>query len=163
MASDDSRPEGELLVYQAADLGGPLTVRLEEGTVWLCQKQLEELCGTSIANINKHIATVYEQEELPPAETVKKYLIVQTEGSLSRPAVVSSLKVAANHFEEALDMVVTRMSTQTRGRPETSSSATVRKFRIVRNRPLQEADTTYISDRNASALTLACERKEEGK
>lgn len=81
MASDENRPEGELLVYQGQGMGEPLRVRLEGETVWLSQKQLAELYGTSIPNINQHITAIYEDEELQPEATIKKYLIVQTEGA----------------------------------------------------------------------------------
>jgi len=76
-----TRPKGELLVFQGRGLGEPIQVRLEGETVWLSQKLLAELYGTSVPNINQHIASVYEDEELLPEATIKKYLIVQTEGS----------------------------------------------------------------------------------
>ncbi len=82
MASEeDSRPAGGLLVYQGEGIDAPLIVRLEGETVWLSQKQMTELYGTTVANINQHIAAIYEDEELLPEATIKKYLIVQTEGS----------------------------------------------------------------------------------
>lgn len=81
MGNEDLRPHGELLVYQGKGMGQPLRVRLEGETVWLSQKQLAELYGTTVANINLHIASIYEDEELPPEATIKQYLIVQTEGS----------------------------------------------------------------------------------
>lgn len=82
MAPDEiTPPPGELLVYQGQGIDEPLTVRLEGETVWLSQKLLAELYGTTVANINQHIAAIYEDEELLPEATIKKYLIVQTEGS----------------------------------------------------------------------------------
>jgi len=35
----------------------------------------------SVPNIKLHLATIYEDRELDPASTIKKFLIVQTEGS----------------------------------------------------------------------------------
>lgn len=81
MASDEIRPEGQLLVYQGPGMDGPLNVRLEGETVWLSQKQLAELYGTTVPNINQHLGAIYEDEELQPEATIKKYLIVQTEGT----------------------------------------------------------------------------------
>ena len=66
MASDENRPDGELLVYQGQGMGEPLSVRLEGETVWLSQRQLAELYGTSIPNINQHITAIYEDEGMRP-------------------------------------------------------------------------------------------------
>jgi hypothetical protein len=79
--NDDLRPPGELLVYQGQGLDAPIQVRLEGETVWLSQKLLAELYGTTVPNINQHIAAIFEDEELAPEATIKKYLIVQTEGN----------------------------------------------------------------------------------
>lgn len=98
MASeDDLRPAGELLVYQGPGLDAPMQVRLEGETVWLSQKQMAELYGTTVANINQHTATVYEDGELKPEATIKKYLIVQTEGS-------RQVKRLIDHY--SLDMIL---------------------------------------------------------
>lgn len=102
MASDNTnddaaRPAGELLVYQGQGMGEPLTVRLEGETVWLSQKQLAELYGTTVANINQHITSIYEDEELPPEATIKKYLIVQLEGT-------RQVKRLIDHYN--LDMIL---------------------------------------------------------
>ncbi len=78
--SKNTRPEGELLVYQGQGLDAPIQVRLEGETVWLSQKLMAELYGTSVPNINQHISSIYEDGELFPEATIKKYLIVQPEG-----------------------------------------------------------------------------------
>lgn len=79
--SEEINPGGELLIYRADDLTTPIRVLLEGETVWLTQRQLADLYGTSVPNINQHITAIYDDEELRPEATVKKYLIVQTEGS----------------------------------------------------------------------------------
>lgn len=81
MSDQEKRPQGELLVYQGQGLDDPIQVRLEGETIWLSQKLIAELYGTTIANINQHISAIYEEEELLPEATIKKYLIVQTEGN----------------------------------------------------------------------------------
>ncbi len=77
---DQSRPGGELLMYQTTDAATPIHVLLKGETVWLTQRLIAELYGTSIPNINQHITAIYEQGELRPEATIKKYLIVQLEG-----------------------------------------------------------------------------------
>jgi hypothetical protein len=79
--NEGKRPQGELLVYQGQGIDEPIQVRLEGETVWLNQKLMAKLYGTSVPNINQHISAIYEDEELLPEATIKKYLIVQTEGS----------------------------------------------------------------------------------
>ena len=73
-------PTGELLVYQGQGIGSPIQVRLEGETVWLSQKLLSELYGVSIPTVNEHIGNIYNEEELVPEATIRKFLIVQTEG-----------------------------------------------------------------------------------
>ena len=81
MADKETRPTGELLVYQGQGMDEPLRVLLEGETVWLSQKQLAELYGVGVPTINEHITNIYEDDELPPEATIRKYRIVQVEGS----------------------------------------------------------------------------------
>ncbi len=77
----EERPQGELLVYQGHGLDSPIQVRMEGETVWLSQKLLAELYDVSIPTINEHIANIYDDEEMKPEATIRKFRIVQTEGS----------------------------------------------------------------------------------
>ena len=72
--------KGQFLVYQAEDGTLKLDVRLEEETVWLTQPLMAELFQTTQQNISQHILNIYEEEELPPEATHKKYLSVRSEG-----------------------------------------------------------------------------------
>lgn len=74
---DDS---GEFLLYQTEDGRTRLEVRLAHETVWLSQKSLADLFQTTKQNVSLHIQNVFEEGELRPEATVKKYLTVQTEG-----------------------------------------------------------------------------------
>lgn len=77
--SDNLPAIGEFLVYEE---GGriKINVRLEDETVWLTQQMMAELFQTSKQNISHHIQGIYEEGELLPEGTVKKYLTVQPEG-----------------------------------------------------------------------------------
>ncbi|MDA8133533.1 MAG: RhuM family protein, partial [Desulfobacteraceae bacterium] len=77
----DKRPHGELLVYQGQGLSDPVQVRLEGETVWLSQKLMAELYGVSTPTVNEHISNIYDDEELLPEATIRKFRIVQMEGS----------------------------------------------------------------------------------
>jgi hypothetical protein len=73
--------KGEILIYKTEDGNTKLDVRLENETVWLSQKMMSELFQTTKQNISLHIQSIYEERELLPESTVKKYLTVQIEGT----------------------------------------------------------------------------------
>jgi len=72
---------GEFLFYQTEDGRTRLHVRMEGETVWLSQRDMAELFQTSEQNVSLHIQNVFDERAVTPGATVKKYLVVQTEGS----------------------------------------------------------------------------------
>jgi hypothetical protein len=74
-------PPSELILYQTEDGRTRLTVRLDEGTVWLTQAELAALYQTTPQNITIHIAAIYEDGELDETTTCKPYLQVRLEGA----------------------------------------------------------------------------------
>jgi hypothetical protein len=72
---------GSFLFYQTEDGKSRIQVVIDGQTVWLSEKVMADLYQTTVANINIHIKGIYEDRELDPSATIKKYLIVQTEGS----------------------------------------------------------------------------------
>ena len=74
---DDSR----ILIYQTDSGEIRLEVRLQDETVWLTQKLMSELFQKDVRTINEHIKNVYEEGELEPESTIRKFRIVQTEGT----------------------------------------------------------------------------------
>lgn len=52
----------------------------EQETVWLTQRQMGELFGTTPENVLMHLKNIYKDQELEEAATAKKFLVVQTEG-----------------------------------------------------------------------------------
>jgi hypothetical protein len=79
--SDEAPQKGELIVYQTEDGRVKLDVRLEDETVWLTQQMMAELYQTSKQNVSHHIQNIFDEGELQPEATVKKYLTVQQEGT----------------------------------------------------------------------------------
>jgi hypothetical protein len=73
----------EYLTFVAA--GGEseahVEMRYEDENIWLTQKMMAELYAVSVPAINQHLKRIFADNELEPTATVKKYLIVQTEGS----------------------------------------------------------------------------------
>lgn len=47
-------------------------VRLQDGTVWLSQKQIAQLYGVTVSNINIHLKAIFESGELSPETVIKK-------------------------------------------------------------------------------------------
>lgn len=78
-AGEESPASGQMLIYHDGDR--QLQVRLEGETLWMPQRLIADLYQTSVSNVNQHLASIYEDGELAPEATIKKYLIVQTEGS----------------------------------------------------------------------------------
>jgi hypothetical protein len=73
--------KGQFLVYQAEDGNLKLDVCFEDESVWLTQQLMADLFQSSKQNISHHINSVYEEGELSPEATVKKYLTVRREGN----------------------------------------------------------------------------------
>lgn len=102
--------KGEILFYQREDGSAQIDVRLEEDTVWLTQAQLVILYQSSKANVSEHIKHIFEEGELIPDSTVKKFLTVQKEGTrdVRRPSkamevvILESLKVLEKNTAKLL-------------------------------------------------------------
>ena len=73
----------EYLTYVASvgDSADSIEMRYEDENIWLTQKMLAALYDVSIPAINQHLKKIYADCELEPSATIKKYLIVQTEGN----------------------------------------------------------------------------------
>ena len=72
--------DSEIIIYQNSSGDIKIDVRLEEESVWLTQAQLCELFQKSKATISEHIKHVFEEGELEPMATVRKFRTVQLEG-----------------------------------------------------------------------------------
>ncbi len=68
-------PRSELLFYQTEDGRTRIQVRLEDETVWLTQKLMAELFQKDVRTINEHIGNIYEEGELSPEATIRKFRI----------------------------------------------------------------------------------------
>ena len=76
---EQNAAKGELLVYQTDDGRVRLDVRLEDETVWLTQQMIAELFQTTVPNVSMHIRNIYQENELDPKATIKKFLTVRRE------------------------------------------------------------------------------------
>ena len=73
----------EYLTYIAATGDDPQSfeMRYEDENIWLTQKMLAALYKVEIPTINEHIKKIFSDHELEEGATIRKFLIVQTEGS----------------------------------------------------------------------------------
>ena len=73
----------EYLTFVAATGENPARVELryEDENVWLTQRMMAELYGVEVPTINEHIKKIYSDNELSEKATIRKFRIVQTEGS----------------------------------------------------------------------------------
>lgn len=76
-----SPPTSEIVFYQDEDGRSRIQVRLDGGTVWLTQRLLAELYQVAVPTVHEHLGNIFADLELDPAATVRKFLIVQTEGN----------------------------------------------------------------------------------
>jgi hypothetical protein len=81
MSNENLLSQGQLLFYQTEDGRQRIEVRLQDGSVWLTQKLLAELFSVGVNTINYHIKEIYKDGELQLGATIRKYRIVQKEGS----------------------------------------------------------------------------------
>ena len=73
----------EFLLYIADDGQTRVDVRVQDEAVWLSQLQLANLFDKDVRTINEHIKNIYEEVELAEEATLRRFRIVQTEGSRS--------------------------------------------------------------------------------
>ena len=89
----------EYLTFVAAggESEASVEMRCEDENIWLTQKMMATLYNVSVSAVNQHLKHIFADNELERGATVKKYLIVQTEGNrqVSRPV--------DEHFTQSLD------------------------------------------------------------
>ena len=77
----DNLKKGELLIYQTEDGKTKIDVFFEDDTIWLNQKQISQLYQKGVNTISEHMKHIYEDDELDEKASVRKFRIVQTEGT----------------------------------------------------------------------------------
>ena len=73
----------EYLTYVASvgDQQDSVEMRYEDENIWLTQKMMNTLYDVDVRTINEHIKKIYLDSELDEDTTIRKFRIVQTEGS----------------------------------------------------------------------------------
>ena len=76
-----------VVIYGELGDGPQTEVTIFDDTMWLPQRQIATLFGTSVPNITTHLGNIYRENELSKDATIKEFLIVQNEHgrTVSRP------------------------------------------------------------------------------
>ncbi len=71
----------EFLIFTGQAGEQNIEARYEDETIWLSQKLMACLFAVDVRTVNEHLKNVYDQNELMREATIRKFRIVQTEGS----------------------------------------------------------------------------------
>ena len=73
----------EYLTYVATvgDQQDSIEMRYEDENIWLTQKMMATLYDIDVRTVSEHIKKIYSDSELEENSTIRKFRIVQTEGS----------------------------------------------------------------------------------
>jgi hypothetical protein len=71
----------EFLIFTNQRKQSSIEVRYEDETIWLSQKLMSELFDVEVNTINYHLKEIYKSGEIEEERTIRKFRIVQTEGT----------------------------------------------------------------------------------
>ena len=74
-------PQSQLVLYQTADGQTRIQCRFENENVWLTQALMAELFQVTVPTINEHLKGIFAEGELSASATIRKFLIVRSEGT----------------------------------------------------------------------------------
>lgn len=76
---DENNKRYEIVKFKLNDLEMDIFVSIEEETVWLTQKQIAQLYGVTIMNVNHHLKNIFNEKEVNDS-VIKNYLIAADDG-----------------------------------------------------------------------------------
>ena len=74
-------PTGELLMYETKDGKTRIECRFAEETLWMSQSLIAELFQKDVRTVNEHLQNIFEEAELDPVRTIRRFRTLRTEGS----------------------------------------------------------------------------------
>jgi hypothetical protein len=74
---DANQSRGEVVLYEEADGGIHVDVRLERETLWLTQGQMAELFDKDTDTIGLHLRNIFAEKELDEAATTEDSSVVR--------------------------------------------------------------------------------------
>lgn len=73
-------PQSEMVLYQTPDGRTRIECRFEDKSIWLTQKLIADLFQKDVRTINEHLLNIYDEGEIDPEATIRKFRIVRSEG-----------------------------------------------------------------------------------
>jgi hypothetical protein len=70
-----------IALFTSEDGETRLHLRLQEGMLWLTQRQIADLYEKSTKTVNEHLVNIYNEGELEETSTIRKFRIVAREGT----------------------------------------------------------------------------------
>ena len=95
MPEQEPKPTGEFLLYQTEDGRTRVECRFAEETLWLTQVLIAELFQRDVRTISEHLQNVYEEGELYPDRTIRKFRVVRWEGDREVSRIVDHYNLDA--------------------------------------------------------------------
>jgi hypothetical protein len=77
-------PAGELVLYTTDDGAARIECRFVGDTLWLSQAQLAALYDKNVRTISEHLSSIFEEGEVDPQRTIRKFRMVRPEGASGR-------------------------------------------------------------------------------
>jgi len=75
----------EFLIFTKQAGENSIEVRVEDETVWLTQRLMAALFEVDVRTINEHLGNIYQSGDQIREATIRKFRIVQIEGSKEVP------------------------------------------------------------------------------
>jgi hypothetical protein len=79
--------DGEIILYTTEDGVSTLSLRVDDGTVWLTQAEIADLFQTTKQNVSLHARNVLDEGELQEVSVVKESLTTASDGKRYRTLV----------------------------------------------------------------------------
>ncbi len=142
---DQPVPASELILYRSDDAQTRIQVRLEGESVWLTQAQIADLYQVSVKTVSEHLQNIYDDEEIEPERTIRKFRIVQIEGA-------RQVRRPVDHYHLAAIIAVGYRVRSTRGTQfrqwatERLSSYLVKGFAIDDERLKRDPGDDYFEE-----------------
>jgi hypothetical protein len=73
-------PTGEIFLYPTEDGRTRVECRFADETLWLSQALIAELFQISVPTVNAHLKSIFDEAEVQPGPTIRKFPIVRREG-----------------------------------------------------------------------------------
>ena len=88
-------PDAEFLLYTTEDGQIRIECRFSDETIWLSQRLMAELLDKDVRTINEHLQNLYEEGEIAPEATIRKFRIVRTEGERDVTRIIEHYNLQA--------------------------------------------------------------------